>query len=119
MIRNKFWKKYEGLYIFIIGVLLMLVQALVFKKMPDDMMALVLTFVMFMMLTKLLYEVILGYEAPIQIRYALASLAIEALIDARIAMVKHQYENMLILLLATFIVLVLRHYAIISTKETR
>ena len=84
-----------------------------------DLMVALLTYVIYSELNKLVVEMLRGQDAPIMIRYAIASLAVGATREVYIAMINQDIKLMFSYLIATFMLLIMRKYAINSTKDGR
>ena len=84
-----------------------------------NMLVLILVYMIFLEMSKLIIEMIIQPDAPIKIRYILAGLIIASSREFYIALIEKDKEMAAIAMAALAILLVLRHYAIYSTKEGR
>ena len=86
---------------------------------PDNILVHIMTFIIILELSKLMVEMLIGSEAPIMMRYLLAGIVVGASREFYISMVEKNWEGMVMYSVAVAVFLLLRHYAIHSTKDGR
>lgn len=85
----------------------------------NDIIVMLLLFVMIMEFSKLIILMSIGDEAPIMVRFALASAVIYSIREFYLMMINHDWVWVLISILAAGAFMFLRWVAIKSTKDGR